>query len=232
MAQYHTRFFDADNTIVEVKKPSESAWTFLPGVQDFTTSGGEPPSNDVGDFQGTSRAFGTATPEGVTMTIPAIQVAHVSYAKLREALRGNAFLQFRWRNPEEIPLADETASNNTVAIAATSGAITKAGTAHPSLTDTPGVGPGAAIKIGTDYYYFDKIASDGDIGSADTTISNPPASAVAASVYSLVMPPIYQPAFVARVLSLNVSSTSAGSLTGSLSLGLTTQLPDIKPGTP
>lgn len=231
MAQYHTRFFDADGTVVECKKATASDWTFIPGVTDFTSSGGEAPTNEVTDLHGTSIAVGRSRPEDVSMTIAAVQIGHTSYNLLREARLNDSELQFRWRQTKEIVLFPQTAAGVTVAIAA-NGDITTAGAAASQVNPNtrPGVGPGSAIKIGTAYHIIDSVdptATDLE----DVTLVSAPGTAVAASQYSVVMPPFYQPEFNARVTAFTVTGTSAQAMTGSLTLALPNPLPSLVIGT-
>lgn len=229
MSRYAPQPFKSDGTRVEYKKPSETAWSFIPGVGDITLSGGEPPSNEVNTFQASFRTFGRSTPPSITMTLPGISLSHKSYTDLVEAQTGGSELQFRWGQPEVV-LFGPTASGITIAIA-TDGSITIAGaaTSHPNLVSQSGVGPGTAIKVGTAYYVIDTIPENGLLTGA-TLVENP-SSAVSASVYSLVVPPVRQPSFSATVSAVNVTRSAGNSASGSLTLGLVSTLAAEEVGT-
>lgn len=228
MATNASRYFDSDGTIVEYRKPAETTWTQIIGVGDISTSGGEPPSTDVNTLQATYRAYGRATPEAVSMTMPGVQVGHSSYNALREALAGGTQLFFRWRLPTEVVLYTSS-SGNTAAIS-TAGVITLTGTNHVDLNSNADLGPGVALKILTDYYVLATTPADGALSGA--TLVNAPATAVSTSAYTLVKPPIYQPEFSARVESFTSTRAFSAPVTATLTLGLTSPLPAEKVGTP
>lgn len=232
MARYSSVFTPADGFVFEVKKASESDWTPILGVVDWNVSGGTPTISDIPDLHVTWRARGRSVPEDVSFTFSHSQIDHYSYTLMRDAFEGGTELQWRWGRSEEKVLWPTTGAGITVAIA-TDGAVTTAGaTGHPTDLHKASseIGPGKSLKVGTAYYSIVTIPSGGTLNGAK--VRPAPASAVTASVYSIVQRPVYQPQFNAGVGSFPQSGAQGGALSGSISLVPNAVLPAMKPGTP
>lgn len=228
------RPYEAVNTLLEVRAEGSTSWKALQGVGDISVSGGEPDTTETQTFFKKTLSVGLPGAESLTIELPGVSIPHSTFDLLTSAKRDGKNVFVRWSNPEEV-LFPETASGVTVSIA-TSGAVTKAGTAssHPDMLDDA-FGPGDAIKVGTAFYVIETIGGTGATPSGDiedVTLKSNPGSAVSASVYSIVKPPIYQPEFSARVGALSISRTAGGAITGSLSLLPKSQLPAERVGTP
>jgi len=236
MSRYASTPMSADKIRVEYKRGTGD-WTLIPGSASIRSGGGEAPSNTQNLFEGPYVSYGQPTPPTFTITLPGVQLLHQSVEDIEEMLASGEVFQIRWRKDDEIVLFPVTGTGVTIAIAATSGAITAVGTGHPNFATLAAIGPGAALKISGDetsgiqnYRIINAVGSGG--APADVTIKNIPSAAVTAAVYSVVVPPWHRPGFSAKVSGWESGGEAASAMDATLTVGALASPPRIRVGTP
>ena len=200
---------------IEYSKTGADDWALLPGMSEYSESGGDRPTEDVVTFDGVGKIAGQArTP---TITANAQYLPHLQgWKDVRSAYVDGTPLWIRITSKEDVLY--ETATG-TVAIA-TTGIVTFAGTAQPITTsDTYAVGN--VIKHNNKGYVIDTISKTGVF-----TVKPAPASAVAASAnYKIVAPSIRRTFRADVTLADRISVTPEGTMTTTINLSPRSQLP-------
>ena len=180
-------------------------------------------------LQNKIQVTGNVSPPTIEFAIAAYVPLHDTNRVLRDALINNTVLEFRYRVPGQT-LATISGAGNTVGIAANTGVVTFAGQAKVDFTGEA-YGPGISIKPagGNTRYIVDTISDAGAV-----TVKPAPDAAVAPVVgYEIEVPPIYRPAFPARVMTFdNVEAGSESSLATSLGIAPQAILPRMTVGEP
>jgi len=224
MAQYAPIVTPTEGATFELQESGSSDWLTLPGVAAVSESGNEAPTREVVTFAGTSQQVGQARPPTIEITISAYTPLHRTDRILRDALINNTLLNFRYTFLGQT-LRTFSGAANTVAIA-TTGIVTTAGTSRPSWDDEE-FGPGLGIRVGTRTYIIDSISAD---ANPVVTVNPAPTTQVAATAdYSIILPSVRRPSFVARVAAwANTDAGSESALATSLSLAPTAILPRMQ----
>lgn len=230
MAEFSPISTPTEGARVEILEGGTTAWKSLPGVASISESGTESPSREQVSFAGKVQITGLPAPPTIEFSIAGYAALHDTDRILHEALTQQKTIQIRYRFDGEV-YRTVTGASNTIAIAATTGAVTLAGSSGIDLTDDE-FGPGLAFKVadnGNDMDYR-IIQTISDAGVATVL----PATVLAAKAdYTLELAPIYRPAFVAKVSMWG--DTDAGSesqLATTLSVKPLAILPRMKVGVP
>ena len=219
--------FETKDVCLEYKRGTND-WVIMPGMADITADTSPASATAYETAKEISRRFGRVEPPTLSVTIPVWQLAHPSTADMDDLQASGDTIQALYHQSKEEVLFPETASGNTIAIA-TDGSITVVGSDHVNFDTHPEAGPGAAIKIGTDYYVIKSVADPW--GIANVTLAANPSSAVSASTYSIVLPPWYRPAFNCVVTNFSTAHPAVpGVATATLDLAAKARLPSIKIG--
>ena len=195
-----------------------STWIDVPGVNDWTISGGE--------REGRSTTSDSGSPSGLAGPKSAPQIEMQSYGVpghracevILDAFQSNTELRFQMETPQQTLLAGTSGSNNCAITSA--GAVTFTGT-RPTLDD---LRLGALIRIGSNDYVIATV----NPSTLATTINPAPAANVAAANYSIRTPALRRE-FAAKVLSTpdhHGSIAQSGELQGTLRLQLRGELPE------
>ena len=203
----------------------KATWVEIRFTGDIEASGGEAPSNEVVTFKRVGQVVGHDRLPTLTVQVPSLIPHHSSWRSLTSANRDKTPLHFRIRT-KEIKLDDS--ATGTAAIA-TTGAVTlspvvepASGNAHPIDWRTDMYGVGLGIKIGSSVYTVDSISDTGVL-----KVDPAPASAVAASTYTVVAPRLRLGSFLARATGLAAFALPAeGQLNKTLTLNPLVQLQD------
>ena len=197
-----------------------STWIDVPGVNDWTISGGE--------REGRSTTSDSGSPSGLAGPKSAPQIEMQAYGVpghracevILDAFQSNGELRFQMETPVQTLLATTSGGNN-AAVSATGG-VTFTGTGtRPTLDD---LRLGALIRIGTSDFVIATVNPD----TLATTVNPVPAAAVAAANYSIRTPALRRE-FAAKVLSTpdhHGSIAQSGELQGTLRLQLRGELPE------
>lgn len=224
MAQYNSIQYPTENAIVEVQSGSD--WLFIPGTASIAESGSEAPTREVATLVNKIQVVGNVAPPTIEFTISAYTPMHDTNRVLREALINNTILSFRYRFAGQV-LA--TPASGRMAAIATSGAVTFSGTGTAIDFTGEAYGPGISLKIGNTWHVVDSIHPT----TGALTVKPAPGSQIAAAAFTVEVPPIFRPAFPARVMSFdNVDAGSESSLATSLGIAPTSILPRFQMGVP
>jgi len=227
MSQYSPVITQTEDALVEIRE-SGGNWMFLPGVASISETGSEAPTREVSTFSAKVQIVGNVSPPTIEFSIAGFTPLHRTTKILRDARDDNSLISFRYRF--EGRTLDSSGTGNTASIA-TSGAVTFSwqDSDNPTVDFTEEhIGPGAAIKIGANYHIIDTISATGVV-----TVYPAPSAQVAAAVFTVEVPPLYRPAFPARVMTFD--DTDAGSesqLATTLSIAPTAVLPQMRAGVP
>lgn len=196
-----------------------STWIDVPGVNDWTISGGE--------REGRSTTSDSGSPSGLAgpKSAPQIECAaygvpgHRACEVILDAFQANTELRFQMETPEQTLLATTTGSNN--AAITTGGAVSFTGASRPTLDD---LRLGSLIRIGTNDYVIATV----NPSTLATTVNPAPSANVAAGNYGIRTPRLLRE-FAAKVLSTpdhHGSIAQSGELQGTLRLQLRGELPE------
>ena len=165
-----------------------SVYYEIPGIANFSIGQGEAASDTISAFEGSFTILGEAPIGDVNFSVVSYLPNHRAWADIEAAFAAGDPLNWRILTPERTVLA-QTASGLTAAIAQTTGIVTFAGDIVPILGAT--VQRGMSLVVGGTKYSIRSI----NINTAGTALETggfvvdpPPASAVAAGVYSFLMP--------------------------------------------
>ena len=211
--------YPSENVKVEVSSDG-TMWAEVPGISDYTESGGEAPTREVVAFQGTKQSVGKPRPQTIELTATAPVLLHPTWKLITNAYRNNLTINVRVDFPDQI-LRSISPSGTTAAISA-AGAVTFAGPdeSRPDFTKDD-FNVGDAIRIGNVDYLVVSAAT------ATSVMVVAPSSGITATVYSIVTPPIRIGPYLARVSTAgNRSLASESDLSTSVSLAAISPLPD------
>ena len=197
-----------------------SDWLQVPGVGDVSLSGGAAAVNEISHFQGQVQVTGFRGLGTVAVTLSVYNPQHPANRRIRAIADSGESGLWRVSTKAESLLA-QTQSGVTVAIAKDTGAVTFAGT-QPSFSWQPG----QVIKAGSDGYIVEAIGSDGKATVARDLDGDGPASALSASVYSVVVPKMQVEFSAAISESDSFSLTSDNLLSGNFTLVPSVRIPD------
>ena len=96
-------------------------WYDLPGIADFSATGGEAPETDLATYGGVGRATGHARPPSVSVSIPIYQPHLEPWTLLRQDANRGKRLPYRLTTQEGEVVGDP--GTTTVAVTVTSGAV-------------------------------------------------------------------------------------------------------------
>lgn len=182
---------------IQVSRIDTTDWLEIPGVSRINVDPDDAATRPNKTFQKITQHTGNPGPGSITVECGGLTIAHDSYDLLADAFEDKDYLKFRWQYVDRLIWKGQTGAM--VAIAA-DGSVTFSGSGtvtHPKW----GVGRvllGAVLRTGTSpNYVYHKIKSyDADTGEPTATART---TALTASAYDVVAPPIYQPEFHARV---------------------------------
>lgn len=167
---------------VSVKKPSETAYIELPGISGFRFENPAGTSTTFRALEGKTTELTDADIGDFTADVVSYLSNHPGWGVVDEVDRAGGLLDARCETKAET-VAAETASGNTAAVDA-DGAVTFAGTTHPSFSDDK-IQRGMVLKIGTKVATIQSIDVTGDTATVKT---EKPAAAIGAGVYSVLLP--------------------------------------------
>lgn len=197
-----------------------TTWEKLENVSSYEESGGEKATDTTTVFDGSATAVGQ--PAAVSIAFEAVYLPHLpAWRKITDAYNDGESLSVRFTTQAKTVFGPSPAGS-TVAIAAT-GACTFAGNGNADFTSED-YGPGMALVVGGKRYAITSISDSGAVKVVA------PASAVAASVYSVEVPSVRRGPFRADLINADKFRASAGdNLTTTVTLQPTsTELPPLE----
>ena len=224
MSEHGLVIINGLNSTLEFSIDGGITWDELPFAGDIEASGGDAPTNEIVTFRRVGVVTGHDRLPSLAVTIPSYIPHHSSWTNIGATTRAGNSIQWRIRTKPEL-IVQASGTGNTCAIA-TTGVCTLA----PALTaspphsvrwDTDAFGRGHVIKIGANLY---TVASISAVGIP--TIGPAPASAVSATVYSVVLPQVELPSFSGKAGGVDAFSLPAeGALNKTLTIQPDAALP-------
>ncbi len=200
---------------VEYSLTGAGDWRPIPGITEYSESGGDRPTEDVVTFDGVGKIAGLARTPEVTANAQYLP-HHQSWRDLRSSFVDGTPLWFRITTMKDTIFATLT---GTVAISMT-GAVTFAGAEMPDVTSTD-FAPGNVIKVANKNHVVDKISDAGAF-----TVNPAPSAAVAATAnYSIIAPSIRRTYRADVTLTDRMTINPEGSLTTPINISPRAQLP-------
>lgn len=186
-----------------------TTFTAIPGVSGFDPSGGDPNTDSAVTFEGQSQYTGPPQAQTIAVGLNAYNPQHSAMQALAQAYENSTRLSFKFLTAPEEVLFGPTASGNTAAVT-TDGAVTFVGD-KPDLLSRD-YGPGYVLKVGNKKLVFEAISATGAL-TVDA-----PSAAVAAGIYSVVLPQLVLGPFQATVGAVQFTAQAESALNATVQL--------------
>ena len=212
---------------LEISTDSGTTWRRVPGVMDFTESGGEAPTRDIVPMSGgVSKRRGRARIPEITFQAFAIPL-HSTWVDLRALKVSGGTALFRWSTKEDTLFA---APSGTTAAIAVTGVVTFAGAAAASAYPAAlGYGPGAVIKIGSHGFRIDSANDAAGTPPNQVVVKPAPTQAVAAASFSILIGAVRRGQFSAQVSDVDqIEAGSESELRNALTIIPIAELPALE----
>ena len=225
-----------DGTYIEVKGKvgdidSKANFWRLPGVSSWTEGGGDTPTRDIVSFEGVSSQSGRARAQTIECEVTAYAPRHRAWRLVRAALIATTTLEFKLRTARQVILSAPP-ENVTLAVAATTGVVTVAGTAKAAFNERlqgSEFAPGMVLEIAASSGgAAESLVIEDLSGSGDTimTVSAPKSAIAASSKFRVTIPETVRGPFAASVATADRATTRSE---GDLGSGLTLQALGVLP---
>jgi len=206
----------SENATLELLDGSD--WVKIPGMTNYSETGGEAPTREVVAWEGSAQRVGSPRPPTVEFGMTA-SPAHRTWGKLRTAYTSTTSLQFRMTTKEESVFGPS--SSGVTARVAAGGAVTLAG--DGADFSSAEYAPGMILKVGAVNYVIDSISSTGEVKVTDEDGTSATASAAAAT-YQVLIPSLRR-SFTARVsIADRISLENEGNMEATVTLAPIGQL--------
>lgn len=207
--------YRARDAKLEYQPEGSTDWVEVQGVQSISLSGGQPDSEDITTFAGTTTIVGS--PSGPTVECGVLaNPLHRSWQDLIDYASAGKSTTFRIVTKGSGDLFTASGSSNTVAIA-TSGRVTFAGTGPDFSTNK--YAPGNVISYSSTNHVIEKIEKSGSNYTVDVHPAPNPAVG-ATQNYKVRQPDVRRGPFTGAVSAAGLDSLDSG---GQLQTTLTIQ---------
>lgn len=203
---------------IEYSLTGTGDWRKIPGVTEYTESGGERPTEEITTFDGSATIAGLARAASITANAQGLP-HHQSWVDLRSAFVNGTAVWVRITTQEENVFSVTSDAGFNIS---SSGVFTKTGGSGPDFTSED-FAPGLVVKSGNGRYVIDTISNAGAI-----TINPRPTSTVTVqptSGYSVVTPSIRRTFRADVAITDRMSVSAEGTVTNTLTLTSKAQLP-------